>query len=53
MSCQEKLELCTDTKKGGTFPTQKIEYPLGVDGVNQMTAVYRASQVSEKVLPTL
>jgi hypothetical protein len=21
MSCQEKLERCTDTKKGGNFPT--------------------------------
>lgn len=46
MSCQTKLELCTETKKGGTFPQQTIEYPKEVDGVDQMTAVYKASQVS-------
>lgn len=53
MSCQERLERCTETKMGGSFPTQKIEYPLNTEGVDQMTAVYKASQVAEKVLPTL
>ena len=49
MSCQTRLERCTETRKGGTFPTQKIAYPFSTDGVDQMTAVFKASQISEKV----
>jgi hypothetical protein len=53
MSCEERLERCTETKMGGSFPTQKITYPANTEGVNQMTAVYKAAQVGKKVLPTL
>lgn len=53
MSCQTRLERCTETRKGGTFPPQKIVYPYATQGVDQMTAVFKASQISDKVQPTL
>jgi hypothetical protein len=34
MSCEERLERCTETKMGGSFPTQKITYPANTEGVN-------------------
>ena len=53
MSCTTSLELCPDTKKGGTFPPQVITYDFTNKHIDHMTSIFKGSQVSKKTPSSL